>query len=76
MSTVISSLRDIWTLARCSVLGGLLLGEARHGTTGTTHLLVLHHVELHELLLVLLKSLLLHDNDLLVVEVLLLEGHR
>lgn len=78
MSTVISFLRDIWALAHCSVLGGLLLGKAihhrGHGATGT-HLLALHH-ELNELLLVLLHSLLLHDDDLLVVEVLLLDAHR
>lgn len=40
-----------------------------------THLLGLHHVHLHQLLLVLLKSLLLHNDDLLVVQVLLLLGH-
>lgn len=56
------------------------MGETRHSKhhgdlTSLTHLLRLHQVHLHDLLLILLQSLLLHNDDLLVVKVLLLGGH-
>lgn len=69
-----------------ALLGPLLLSwESKHhghhrghltgGLSTGLSLLLLPHVELHHLLLVVSKLLLLHEDDLLVIRVLLFRGH-